>query len=83
MPNDSRSYTVYIRPTNQAGVLERKAYFTEGDLRETLERCLLSEVSERIIAQAQINGRCDLRRKKVYLDVARAAALGWYSPCML
>jgi hypothetical protein len=77
-PDECRTYTVHIRPADQAHVLERKAYFTESDLRETLGRCVLSEPSERIIAQVQKTGSCDLRRKIVYLDVARAAALGWY-----
>jgi hypothetical protein len=78
IPNSPRGYTVHIRPAGQAHVAERKAYFTEGDLRDTLERCPLGELSERIIAQAQMTGTCDLRTKKLYLDIARAAALGWY-----
>jgi len=77
VPNDGRIYTVHIRPANQTDILERKAYFTEGELRATLANCPLVD-AEQVIGQAQLTGRCDLGRKKICLDVARAAALGWY-----
>ena len=78
-PNNPKSYTVHIRPAGEAHVLEREAYFTEGDLRETLERCLSSLDAERMMAKAHMTGSCNLRRQKVYLDIAFAAALGWYN----
>ena len=76
MPN-GRSYTVHICPADQTHLLKREAHFSEGDLRDTLAHCSLAD-AVRIIAQAQLTGKCDLRRRKIYLDVARAASLGWY-----
>ena len=49
LPNDGRTYTVHIRPADQTYVLERKAYFTEGDLRATLAHCPLVD-AEHVIA---------------------------------
>jgi hypothetical protein len=76
--DESRRFTVHIRPDGQTHTSERRAYFSEHDLRETLDGCGLGERCERIIAQAKENGICDLRGKAIHLDVARAAALGWY-----
>ena len=72
-----RKYTVHIQPADQHAI-PRTAYFSELDLRNTLEHCLERESVDRIVAKAQSKGICDLRKKHVYLDIARAAALGWF-----
>ena len=76
-PMGERRYTVHIRPAGQS-VLPRTAYFTEFDMKNALEACFPSTTADQIFAQLQAKGVCDLREKKVYLDIARAAALGWF-----
>ena len=71
-------YAVHIRPGGKQAV-SRTAYFCEGDLKYALAQCFPEQSAAEILARVQSSGVCDLRRKDTYLDVARAAALGWYS----
>ena len=77
MPLDQTKYVIYIRPEHERENA-RTAYFSETDLRYALSQCFEDESVNRIIARARLTGRCDLRETDVYLDLARAAALGWY-----
>ena len=74
---EDRRFTVSIRPSDQWAVC-RQAYFSEPELKNVLVDCMPASSADRIIQKAMTTGVCDLRSRKIPLDVARAAALGWF-----
>ena len=76
-PEQARGYTVHIRPARQRTVPCR-AYFSETDLRSSLAQCLEEEAIDRMIARTRTSGIYDVRGTTMHLNVAHAAALGWF-----